>query len=871
MQKCYQKKRLLKKVLSIILCIAMFVGVIGIPAEGVQAKEYQSGNWSYVLEEDGSGICVTSYRNSTIDNESTLTVPESIDGYSVLGISSYDNYFFSYDSIITEIILPDTLTYIGEDAFDEEVNLKKVQIPNSVVSIGSRAFYKCKSLEEVVFSDNMDSIGDYAFYGCTSLEKIQIPASVKSVGYAAFCDCRSLQEFDVSENNTEYFDKDGVLCTSSGVWDEEDNYLGDYGTKVISYPGGKKGNFHIEENMYLDEFAFVNALSLESFTIDENNIDYSVVDGVLYSGDKKQLQVFPCAKTGKFNIPEGTEGIQTNAFSNSSLSEIVIPDSVTWLGNYAFYQCNNLTKLLIGKNLPYDELNRCGYLETDKNLSEINVSSENTTMTTVDGVIYNAEITKLLFVPLGYAGRLELPDTVETADRRSLHGYDEGKNIHYYAEKITEIYLGKNYAGFEGEIYGSDGETVVKKMNVCTLGLGITSLSKFEVSEENTSFCAKEGWLYSADGKILIDCPKTLSGEIVIPDGVTAIPQFGDMFYKCLESVTAVTIPASVTEMNMYSSLGRNDLTIYGYEGSVAEACAEYWSCPFVALNQNTDSPSIPPSEEITPPSQVQSPSPLEMEDFDVYLGYANADWTESFFQDSTHSVKITQDDTYSISFTAISDTTDIQVLTLDTKLTTIPADFIIIPKNLTVGNQSYHLESGTAIGDENANYRISIRNPFDGTTDALGANPVPVKAGEVVTVEFSVAGTGKTAPVVTATPDITTSPTTTPAVTAKPKKETKEVSKPDRVKWKSCKGKKWGRIAAKWKKVSGADGYQIQYARKRSFKGKKSETAYGKSTTLWLKSKKTYYVRVRAYKYGNIKYKVYGNWSTVKKVKTKK
>ena len=70
---------------------------------------------------------------------------------------------------------------------------------------------------------------------------------------------------------------------------------------------------------------------------------------------------------------------------------------------------------------------------------------------------------------------------------------------------------------------------------------------------------------------------------------------------------------------------------------------------------------------------------------------------------------------------------------------------------------------------------------------------------------------------------------------------------------------------------MSGADGYQVQYARKKSFKGKQSETAYGKSTTLWLKSKKKYYIRVRAYKYGNIKYKVYGKWSKVKKVKTKK
>lgn len=98
-----------------------------------------------------------------------------------------------------------------------------------------------------------------------------------------------------------------------------------------------------------------------------------------------------------------------------------------------------------------------------------------------------------------------------------------------------------------------------------------------------------------------------------------------------------------------------------------------------------------------------------------------------------------------------------------------------------------------------------------------------------------------------------------------------KEVSKPAKVKWKSCKAKKRGKVVLKWKKVSGADGYQVQYAKKKNFKGKKSKTTYGKSTTLWLKSKKKYFIRVRAYKYGNVKYKVYGKWSKIKKVKTKK
>ncbi len=97
------------------------------------------------------------------------------------------------------------------------------------------------------------------------------------------------------------------------------------------------------------------------------------------------------------------------------------------------------------------------------------------------------------------------------------------------------------------------------------------------------------------------------------------------------------------------------------------------------------------------------------------------------------------------------------------------------------------------------------------------------------------------------------------------------DVSVPVNVKWKSCKAKKRGKVVLKWEKVSDADGYQVQYARKKSFKGKKSETAYGKSTTLWLKSNKKYFIRVRAYTYDGDYNKVYGKWSSIKKIKTKK
>ncbi len=100
---------------------------------------------------------------------------------------------------------------------------------------------------------------------------------------------------------------------------------------------------------------------------------------------------------------------------------------------------------------------------------------------------------------------------------------------------------------------------------------------------------------------------------------------------------------------------------------------------------------------------------------------------------------------------------------------------------------------------------------------------------------------------------------------------DTPKVKAPSKVKLTSAKNGKGKKFTVKWKKVTGAKGYQLQYALNKKFKKKKSvQTKKTKYTIKKLKKKKTYYIRVRAYKM-NGKKKVYGKWSTVKKVKIKK
>ena len=148
-------------------------------------------------------------------------------------------------------------------------------------------------------------------------------------------------------------------------------------------------------------------------------------------------------------------------------------------------------------------------------------------------------------------------------------------------------------------------------------------------------------------------------------------------------------------------------------------------------------------------------------------------------------------------------------------------------------------------------------------------------KADTVVVSESEESGSGATeTEKPTASPEPTNEPTETekPTVSPKPTNKPTKATAPEGVKKLTAKNKKKKAVALSWKKVSGAKGYQLQYALNKKFTKKKKSrlTKKRKFTVKKLKKKKTYYFRVRAYKL-NGEGKVYGKWSKVKKVKVKK
>ena len=108
----------------------------------------------------------------------------------------------AYRSKEKNYIIPNSVTYIGNDAFFDCKSLTSINIPNSVTNIGNRAFRGCDSLKRINIPDSVTYIGNLAFAFCSSLTNIDIPNNVTNIGYRAFCYCRSLTSINIPNSVT---------------------------------------------------------------------------------------------------------------------------------------------------------------------------------------------------------------------------------------------------------------------------------------------------------------------------------------------------------------------------------------------------------------------------------------------------------------------------------------------------------------------------------------------------------------------------------------------------------------------------------------------------------------------------------------------
>lgn len=110
------------------------------------------------------------------------------------GVTSIGDGVFGYCTDLTSIVIPDSVTSIGCHAFSHCSSLTSITIPDSVTTIGEGAFSDCTGLTEVHIGSGVTTIGEWAFYKCSGLTSITIPDSVTSIGGSAFQYCSNLNE-----------------------------------------------------------------------------------------------------------------------------------------------------------------------------------------------------------------------------------------------------------------------------------------------------------------------------------------------------------------------------------------------------------------------------------------------------------------------------------------------------------------------------------------------------------------------------------------------------------------------------------------------------------------------------------------------------
>ena len=125
--------------------------------------------------------------------QTELVIPYKIDGKEITKLEN-DNIIsiLSGNSVITKVVIPNSVTSIGDCAFSGCSSLTSVTIPNSVTTITSAAFGGCSSLTSITIPNSVTSIGDEAFSDCTSLTSINIPNSVTSISDGTFGGCTNL-------------------------------------------------------------------------------------------------------------------------------------------------------------------------------------------------------------------------------------------------------------------------------------------------------------------------------------------------------------------------------------------------------------------------------------------------------------------------------------------------------------------------------------------------------------------------------------------------------------------------------------------------------------------------------------------------------
>ena len=353
---------------------------------------------------------------------------------------------FSDCEALTEIKLPSTVKTLGEASFSNCLNVETIDLGGNVETIGENSFYNCKKVTEIKLGDKLTNLGGYCFYNCKELTEIEIPNTVKEIPSYSFYGCEKLEKVDFAEDITKIGENS---FTNTKIWNDS------------------------EELVYCNNWLV--------------GVKEDSVDRVSY------------------DIDEQTIGIGAEAFrSCKNLSAILIPNSVKYIGDSAFYSCSKLMGVEIGNE---DITDGQGIVSIGtwafaycKALYTVNIFGEE--LEVIDNyAFYGCE-----FLP-----ELKIPNSVK---RVGMYAFNATR---MWNNSPAVVYLDRKWVvGFKED----RGEYSTQISN------GVIGISD----------CA------------FYDC--TALQEVILPDSLRYIGTLA--FYQC-ESLKKISIPAGVEEIADYT------------------------------------------------------------------------------------------------------------------------------------------------------------------------------------------------------------------------------------------------------------------------------------------------------------------------------
>lgn len=319
---------------------------------------------------------------------------------------------FSGCTNLKSVEFPAGLTKIENMAF-EKSGLIRMELPDTVTTMGSGVFSECPNLEFVKLPRNLEIIELSMFEKCAKLQSVVFPENVKVIGRWAFMWCDELQNFTLPESVETIGLQAFIDCES---------------LTEVTIPANVT---IIEQN------SFSGCGKLRAIYVAEGNPAYQSVDGVLMTKDGTMVHTCPGAKEGTFVIPNGVTTIASLAFFDcQNLKRLVIPATLTTINERGFDFCDNLLSFYFSGAAPEEEL-----------LKKMDISSD-ATLYYLEGQSGWTSPTYLGYKTALWDGSSQLPGTLPAGDAngdgrvgvedvQQLYGYLTGQNTITITEKMA--------------------------------------------------------------------------------------------------------------------------------------------------------------------------------------------------------------------------------------------------------------------------------------------------------------------------------------------------------------------------------------------------------------------------------------------------